>query len=139
MKIRIFIEPTRNDFYDPFLLPDMEKAVRRIIKGIENKEKIVIFGDYDVDGITSTTVLKKFLEDCSENSKVLLLSDGEWNINESQKIKSILNNNKINLVFVAVGADANRSSNYNISTIGGIWSPADLPAAIQSLLFGDMS
>ena len=62
-KIKFFLEPTRNDFYDPFLLPDMEIAVNRIIKAIENKEKIVIYGDYDVDGITSISVLKKFLED----------------------------------------------------------------------------
>jgi single-stranded-DNA-specific exonuclease len=62
-KIKVFLEPTRENFYDPFLLPDMEKAVDRIIKAIEKKEKVVIFGDYDVDGITSTTVLKKFLEE----------------------------------------------------------------------------
>ena len=62
-QIKVFLEPTRNDFYDPFLLPDMEKAVNRIIKAIDNKEKIVIYGDYDVDGITSVCVLKQFLED----------------------------------------------------------------------------
>ena len=60
-QIQMFLNPTRNDFYDPFLLPDMEIAVSRIIKAIENKEKVVIYGDYDVDGITSTTVLKQFL------------------------------------------------------------------------------
>lgn len=60
-EIKIFLNPTRNDFYDPFLMPDMEVAVNRIIKAIENKEKVIIYGDYDVDGITSTTVLKKFL------------------------------------------------------------------------------
>lgn len=70
-QIKIFLEPTRDNFYDPFLLPDMEKAVNRIIKAIHNKENIVIFGDYDVDGITSTTVLKKFLED--RGMKVRLL------------------------------------------------------------------
>lgn len=62
-QIKVFLEPTRNDFYDPFLLPNMEIAVPRIINAIENKEKIVIYGDYDVDGITSISVLKKFLED----------------------------------------------------------------------------
>ena len=61
--IDVFLNPTRKDFYDPFLMPDMEKAVNRIIKAIQNKEKVIIYGDYDVDGITSITVLKKFLED----------------------------------------------------------------------------
>lgn len=56
-----FLNPTRNDFHDPFLMPDMEKAVERILTAIEKKEKIVIYGDYDADGITSITVLKKFL------------------------------------------------------------------------------
>ena len=60
--IRKFLYPSRNDFYDPFLLPDMKKAVNRIKSAIENKEDIIIYGDYDVDGITSIAVLKKFLE-----------------------------------------------------------------------------
>lgn len=62
-QIKIFLNPTRNDFYDPFLMPDMEIAVKRILKAIENHEKVIIYGDYDVDGITSTTVLKKFLSE----------------------------------------------------------------------------
>ncbi len=62
-QIKVFLDPTRDDFYDPFMLPDMNKAVDRIIKAIENKEKVIIYGDYDVDGITSITVLKKFLSE----------------------------------------------------------------------------
>ena len=61
--IETFLKPTRNDFHDPYKMPDMEIAVQRIIKAIENKEKIIIYGDYDVDGITSITVLKSFLKD----------------------------------------------------------------------------
>ncbi len=62
-EIDVFLNPTRNDFHDPYLMPDMEIAVNRIIKAIENQEKVIIYGDYDVDGITSITVLKKFLAD----------------------------------------------------------------------------
>jgi len=62
-EIEIFLNPNRHNFHDPFMMPDMEKAVDRIIKAIENKEKVIIYGDYDVDGITSITVLKKFLAD----------------------------------------------------------------------------
>ena len=58
-----FLYPTRHDFHDPFLMPDMEKAIQRLIKAIEDKHKIMIFGDYDADGITSITVLKKFLNE----------------------------------------------------------------------------
>lgn len=59
--ISIFLNPKRNHFHNPFSMLDMEKAVNRIIKAIENKEKTIIYGDYDVDGITSITTLKKFL------------------------------------------------------------------------------
>lgn len=61
--IKLFLQPTRNDFYDPYLITDMEIAVKRILKALKNKEKVTIYGDYDVDGITSITVLKSFLQD----------------------------------------------------------------------------
>lgn len=60
-EITKFLNPKRSDFYDPFGMPDMEKAAERILKAIKDKEQIIIYGDYDVDGITSITVLKKFL------------------------------------------------------------------------------
>ncbi len=59
--IDLFLKPTRHDFHNPYLMPDMELAVNRIIEAINNNEKILIYGDYDVDGITSITVLKSFL------------------------------------------------------------------------------
>ena len=58
-----FLNGTLKDIKDPYLLKDMNKLVDRIDKAIQDKEKICIYGDYDVDGITSITVLKKFLEE----------------------------------------------------------------------------
>ena len=57
------MSPTRKDFHNPFLMPDMEVTANRILKAIDNNEKIIIYGDYDADGITSITVLKSFLEE----------------------------------------------------------------------------
>lgn len=54
---RKFLEPGSQPFYDPFLLADMDKAVARITTAIENEEKIVVYGDYDVDGMTATALL----------------------------------------------------------------------------------
>ena len=61
--IDLFMSPTRKDFHNPFLMPDMEITVNRILNAIDNNEKIIIYGDYDADGITSITVLKSFLEE----------------------------------------------------------------------------
>ncbi len=62
-QIKVFLEPQRHDFHNPFDMLDMGMAVNRIIEAINNKEKTIIYGDYDVDGITSITVLKKFLNE----------------------------------------------------------------------------
>lgn len=67
-EIEKFLNPTRNDFHNPFNMPDMNKAVDRILKAKENDEKVIIYGDYDVDGITSITVLKSFLKDIGINA-----------------------------------------------------------------------
>ena len=61
--ISLFLNPTRKDFHDPYKMPDMEIAVKRIIKAMNNNEKTIIYGDYDVDGITSITVLSKFFKE----------------------------------------------------------------------------
>jgi len=58
----LFFTPTIANLYDPFLFVQMKKAVLRIKKAIENKERMVIFGDYDVDGISSTALLVRFLQ-----------------------------------------------------------------------------
>lgn len=52
-----FLHPKYEDLTDPFLLPDLEKAVDRIVQAAKNGEKILIYGDYDVDGVTASTVM----------------------------------------------------------------------------------
>ena len=56
-----FLKPRLADLSDPFLLPDMKPAVARVFAAIERREKIVIFGDYDVDGVTATAQLCQLL------------------------------------------------------------------------------
>ncbi len=55
-----FLNPKYEDLYDPFLLKNMEKAVIRIFEGIEAKEKIVIYSDYDCDGIPAAVIMSDF-------------------------------------------------------------------------------
>jgi single-stranded-DNA-specific exonuclease len=55
--IETFLNPSLDQLHDPYLFKDMDKAVTRIIAAIDKNEKITIYGDYDVDGTTSTSVL----------------------------------------------------------------------------------
>ncbi len=55
-------EKTIDDLHDPYLLKDMEKAVKRIKEAKKNDERVMIFGDYDVDGVTSTSLLQHFFQ-----------------------------------------------------------------------------
>jgi single-stranded-DNA-specific exonuclease len=57
-----YFRPVLTDLHDPWLMKDMDKAVERIIRAISNKEKILVFGDYDVDGTTSVACLYRFLK-----------------------------------------------------------------------------
>lgn len=62
-KIDKFLNPDYgNDLYDPFLFVNMEKAVKRILIAIEGKEKIVVYGDYDADGVSSSAVMVEILK-----------------------------------------------------------------------------
>ena len=57
-----FMQPNSQQLHDPFLLNDMQKAVERIQSAVEAGEKITVYGDYDADGITSTTLMRETLE-----------------------------------------------------------------------------
>jgi len=62
-----FFRPKFNNLHDPFLMKDMKSATDRIKEAINNKEKILIYGDYDVDGVASTALLTNFLRQKSNN------------------------------------------------------------------------
>ncbi|MHC5229437.1 single-stranded-DNA-specific exonuclease RecJ [Enterococcus sp. LJL99] len=57
-----FLHPTVDNLYDPFLIYEMDKAIERIQLAVEQGEQILVYGDYDADGITSTTVMKEAIE-----------------------------------------------------------------------------
>lgn len=61
-EIEAFLEPDQHGLYDPFLLKGMKEAVQRIQEAVKHSEKIWIYGDYDADGVTSTTILYYVLQ-----------------------------------------------------------------------------
>ena len=60
-KAKQYFRPQLSNLHDPWLMKDMDKAVQRILSAFEKKEKILVFGDYDVDGTTSVASMYKFL------------------------------------------------------------------------------
>lgn len=108
-EIEVFLHPRRSDFHDPFLMPDMEIATNRIIKAIKDNEKVAIYGDYDVDGITSSTVLKRFLKDRGLETDVYIpnrLNEG-YGLNE-EAIKEISEKKYTLIVTVDCGITGNK-------------------------------
>lgn len=61
-----FFRPSFNDLHDPFLMKDMDKAVSRLEEALGNGEKMLIYGDYDVDGTTSVALVYSFLKDLGQ-------------------------------------------------------------------------
>ena len=59
-KLKCFLNPTDKSFHDPFLLKGMKELVARIKKAMDNNEKVLIFGDYDVDGVSASAILIKY-------------------------------------------------------------------------------
>jgi len=68
--VQQFFNPSLKDLHDPFTFPDMPIAVARLEKALGNKEKILVYGDYDVDGTTAVALVYKFLEQFCLKSKL---------------------------------------------------------------------
>lgn len=72
---RKFFRPSLTDLHDPFLMKDMDKAIERLEKAIGNNEKILVYGDYDVDGTTAVSLVYSFLKKQTELKGKLDLID----------------------------------------------------------------
>ncbi len=70
-----FLHPKYENLADPFLLPDMDKAIKRIEQAIKNQEKILIYGDYDVDGVTASTLMEQVLTLAGAENIDIMLPD----------------------------------------------------------------
>jgi len=99
-KIDEFLSPDYSqDIHDPFLLKDMKKAVRRIYQAVKNKEKVVICGDYDTDGVTSSTILFEVFKKIGIKSLQVSIPDRQkdgYGLNE-KAVKSFIKQ-KIGLI-----------------------------------------
>ncbi|HEY5371461.1 MAG TPA: single-stranded-DNA-specific exonuclease RecJ [Hanamia sp.] len=69
-KAKDYFRPQLSHLHDPFLMKDMEKAVERILFAIKNNQKILVFGDYDVDGTTSVAIMYRFLKKIYSEEKI---------------------------------------------------------------------
>jgi single-stranded-DNA-specific exonuclease len=106
-EITKFLSPTKEQFYDPYLLMDMNVAVDRIVASISRNERITIYGDYDVDGITSTSILFMFLSKINANVDYYIpdrLTEG-YGINEAA-LRSIRESGTSLLISVDTGITA---------------------------------
>ena len=66
-KAEKFFKPSLADLHDPFLMKDMDRAVERVERAVANNEKIMVYGDYDVDGCTAVALVYKFLRQFCSN------------------------------------------------------------------------
>ena len=117
-KINKFLYPKLEDLHDPFLMNDMEKATQKILETVKNKEKITIYGDYDVDGITSIAVLYQFLKEIGANVAYYLPNrlDEGYGLNQTA-LEKIKNEGTKLLITVDCGISAKKEIEY-ASSIG---------------------
>jgi len=97
---RSFFRPSLNDLHDPFLMPDMHKAVQRIEKAIEKDEKILVYGDYDVDGTTAVALVFTFLKSIYSNVDFYIPDRYEEGYGISYKSIDFAAENSFSLVIV---------------------------------------
>ena len=108
-----FFRPNINQLHDPFLMKDMNEAVNRILQAIENKESMMIFGDYDVDGTSSVALLSSFLNDIGANLSTYIPDRNNEGYGISLKAIDLAKKNKETLIIALdCGIKANDQVQY---------------------------
>lgn len=103
----VFLAKKTEQFHDPFLMTDMKKAVEKIIDTVEKNKKIVIYGDYDVDGVTSVSILYMYLKSIGADVDYYIpsrLNEG-YGMSETSLLK-IKNDNVSLIITVDTGITA---------------------------------
>lgn len=95
-----FFSPSISDLHDPFLMPDMDKAVNRLNKAMGAKERIMIYGDYDVDGTTAVALVYKYLQNYYSNIEYYIPTRYEEGYGISMKSIDYAAENNVKLVIV---------------------------------------
>ena len=110
---RRFLRFEETDFHDPYLMKDMDMAVDRIISAVENKEKIYVYGDYDVDGVTSSAMLYLYLTSMGADVGIKIPKrDGEGYGVSSAAIDVIAEEGAKLIITVDTGITANAEVEY---------------------------
>jgi len=95
-----FFSPSVSDLHDPFLMPDMDKAVNRLNKAMGAKERIMVYGDYDVDGTTAVALVYKYLQNYYSNIEYYIPTRYEEGYGISLKSIDYAAENDVKLVIV---------------------------------------
>lgn len=95
-----FITPAISDLHDPFLMPDMDKAVNRLNKAMGAKERIMVYGDYDVDGTTAVALVYKYLQNYYSNIEYYIPTRYEEGYGISMKSIEYAEQNDVKLIIV---------------------------------------
>ncbi|MDE5875847.1 MAG: DHH family phosphoesterase, partial [Muribaculaceae bacterium] len=95
-----FFAPSISDLHDPFLMPDMQKAVKRLNEAMGAKERIMIYGDYDVDGTTAVALVYKYLQNYYSNIEYYIPTRYEEGYGISLKSIEYAAENDVKLVIV---------------------------------------
>lgn len=95
-----FLSPSLDDLHDPFLMPDMDKAVERLNRAMGAKERIMIYGDYDVDGTTAVALVYKYLQNYYSNIDYYIPTRYEEGYGISRKSIEYAAENDVKLVVV---------------------------------------